>query len=134
MWGPILEEKLFQKHFYCSKSGVRLVYWLWYSMGCWVFNRRVQNKKDFCLRIKIPIVSYWILRMGVVSGDVSKSAKIWLSRSIFYVKIIQTFSLFFIEEYVPSYEHFLCFWCFLIHNTLFIEEFQFISTFFLLFW
>ena len=33
------------------------------------------------------------------SGEVSKSAKIWLSKSIFCVKRSESFSVFFIEQY-----------------------------------
>ena len=35
-----------------------------------------------------------------INGELSKSAKIWLSKSIFYVNFIRIFlNLYFIEEY-----------------------------------
>ena len=35
------------------------------NTGCWVFQARVQNEKDFFLRINIvPEGNYWILRIG----------------------------------------------------------------------
>ena len=47
---------------------------LW-QYGLWSFQTGVQNKKYFCLRINILKGNYWIW----VRGEVSKSAKIWLS-------------------------------------------------------
>ena len=80
------------------------------NTGCGVFKRGVQNSKDFCLRINILKESYWILRIG---WEVSKSAKIWHSKSIFCVKNYPNLSQFF-----------------------FIKEYQFRSTFFVfdIFW
>ena len=61
--------------------------------GCRVFKRGVQNWKDFCLKINIPKGNYWNLKIGV-NGKVSKSAEIQLSKSS------ESFSIFiFIEEY-----------------------------------
>ena len=34
--------------------------------GCWVFKWRVQNWKDFCLKINTPKGNHWILRIGVM--------------------------------------------------------------------
>ena len=55
----------------------------------------VQNYKVFILSINIPKGNYWILSFEFwINGELSKSAKIWLS------KIIRIFlNFFFIEEY-----------------------------------
>ena len=77
------------------------------NMGCRVFKRGVQN----CLKINVPKGNYWILRIGVMGR--CQSAKIWPSKSIFYVKNHPNLSQFF-----------------------FIEKYQFRSTFFVIdiFW
>ena len=38
------------------------------NTGCRVFMRRIQNEKDFWLKINIPKGTYWILRIGVVAS------------------------------------------------------------------
>ena len=68
-----------------------------WQYGLWSFQTG-NTKLDFCLRINIPQKKllnfvFWI------NGELSKSVKIWLSKSIFYVKIIRIFLSFFIEEY-----------------------------------
>ena len=79
--------------------------------GCPIFKRAVQNWKDFCLKFNSPKGNYWISRIGVMkhytnprnlhyNGEVSKSANIWLSKSILYVKNHRNLShFFFIQEY-----------------------------------
>ena len=49
---------------------------------CLVFKQGVQNWENFCLTINIPKGNNWILRVGLVG----RCQKIWLSKSIFYVK------------------------------------------------
>ena len=49
------------------------------NTGCGIFKGGVQNKKRFCLKINTHNGNW-------CNGEVSKSAKIWLSKSIFYVK------------------------------------------------
>ena len=46
-----------------------------------------------------------------VNGEVSKSAKIWLSKSIFYVKNYPNLSqVFFFHWRIFIYEHIFCYW------------------------
>ena len=72
------------------------------NMVIWVVEfsiRGLQNWKDLCLKIKVPkrkLLNFenWCNR------KVSKRAKIWLSKSIFYTKNHRNLSpFFFIEEY-----------------------------------
>ena len=59
----------------------------------------ISNGGDFCLWINILKGFYWILRIGLM-GEVLKSAKIRLSKSILYViNYWNFFQFFFIEEY-----------------------------------
>ena len=38
------------------------------NTGCQFFKRGIQNWKDFCLKINIPIGNDWILRIGKVAS------------------------------------------------------------------
>ena len=85
---------------YSNQEYTRVGYFLeiagYGNTGCRVFKRGIQNWKDFCLKIYIPKVNFenWL------NGEMSKSAKIWLSKPIFYVKSHRNLSwFFFIEEY-----------------------------------
>ena len=85
---------------------------LYGNRDCQVFKRGLQNWKDFCLKINMPEgnFEFWEL---VWWGGVKK-CRIWLSKSIFYVKIIGIFlNLFFMEEYQFRNTVF-CYWHFLI--------------------
>ena len=55
------------------------------NTGCQIFKWGVQNWKDFCLKINIQ-KGNWLNFENWCNGEVSNSAKIRLSKSIFYVK------------------------------------------------
>ena len=59
------------------------------NTGCGVFKEGIQNQKGFWLKIKISKGNIDFCKL------VSKSAKIWLSKSVFYVKNHPNFSKFF---------------------------------------
>ena len=63
------------------------------NSGCWLFKRGVQNWKYFCIKIdrkkKLLNFENWC------NGEVSKSALIWLSKSMFYDENHQNLSHFF---------------------------------------
>ena len=83
------------------------------GVGCWIWWERYSPnmpilevefsregykiRKFFCLKINIPKGNYF---ENWCNGEVSKSAKIWLSKSIFYFKNHLNLSKkYFIEEY-----------------------------------
>ena len=67
-------------------------------MSCVVFKQGVKNLKGFCLRIKIPNGSYWILRIGLM-GRCQKVPKLGFQSQFSMSRIIQIFLFFFIAEY-----------------------------------
>ena len=69
------------------------------NTGCQVFKRGYKTR-NFCLRINIRTQRKLLNFENWVNGEVSKSAKISLSKSIFYVKNYPNLShFFFIEKY-----------------------------------
>ena len=64
------------------------------NTSCGVFKGGIQNRKGFWLIINIPKGKLMNFE-NWCSGEVSKSAKIWLSKSNFYVTNHQNFSWFF---------------------------------------
>ena len=77
----------FQPQYSLGKAWQTLLYvYLGYGIpGCGVFKGGIQNQKGFglkinCIQIKLPKFENWS------NGEVSKRAKICLSKSIFYVK------------------------------------------------
>jgi hypothetical protein len=94
-----------------SRHSVEIM-WVWmYSYcgntGCGVFKGGIQNYKGFwlkinCSQMKLPNLVNWS------SDELSKSAKIWLSKSIFYVKNHQNLSEFFFNWRITNLgAHFL---------------------------
>ena len=68
------------------------------NTGCGVLKRGIQNPKDFWIKINCS----WMKSLKFsnwCNGKLSKSAKIWPLKSIFYVKNHLYLSVFFIEEY-----------------------------------
>ena len=57
---------------------------------------------------KLLNLEYWI------NGELSKSAKIWLSKSIFYVKNYPNLSQFFFHSRISIWGHIFCYWHFWI--------------------
>ena len=76
------------------------------NTGCRVFNWGIQNWKDFCLKINI---NYWILRIGLMGRcqKVQNHPTSWLSKSIFYIKLSESFSIFFSLKNINLGAHFL---------------------------
>ena len=58
------------------------------NMGCWVFKGRIQNWKDFCIKINILKGNYWILRIGQMGSlsSLQKSEFLKLIILIFHEK------------------------------------------------
>ena len=52
----------------------------------WSFKSRDAKLERFLPKNQHTQIKYWILKLGVHNGKVSQSAKIWLSKSIFYIK------------------------------------------------
>ena len=83
------------------------------NTGCGVFKGGIQNKKGFWLKIYCQMKSLNFANW--CNGEVSKSAEIWHSKSIFYSNNHPNLSdFFFIEEYkfrstLFCYLHFLIF-------------------------
>ena len=60
--------------------------YLW-QYGLWIFQTEVTKLERFLPKNQYTLRKYWILRIeNWVNGEVSNSAKISLSKSIFYVK------------------------------------------------
>ena len=53
-----------------------------------------------------------------INGELSKSDKIWLSKSIFYVENHPNLSQFCFHWRIPIQEHIFCYWHFLIKSIL----------------
>ena len=91
---------------YRSILKVKVVPVYYGNTSCGVFKRGIQNKKSFWLKINIP--KRKLFNFGNwCSRELSKSAKIWLSKSIFYVKIIGIFPIFFSLKNTNLGAHFL---------------------------
>ena len=60
--------------------------------------------------MKLPNFEDWS------NGELSKSTKIWLSKSIFYVKNHRNLSQFFFHWRISIKEHIWCYWHFLIKS------------------
>ena len=75
------------------------------NKGCWVFKRRVQNWKDFCLITHTPKENYWILRIGVM-GRCQKVPKFDFQSQFSMSKIIGIF-LFFSLKNINFGAHFV---------------------------
>ena len=69
------------------------------NTSCGVFKGEIQNYKDFWLKINCGQMKSLNFE-NWLNGEVSKSAKIWLSKSIFYIKNhLKLSDFFFIKEY-----------------------------------
>ena len=73
-------------------------YYHYGNTGCQVFKRGLQIGKDFCLKINKPKGNYWILRI-VVMGRCHKVPWFDFQRQLSMSKIIGIFLILFIEEY-----------------------------------
>ena len=79
-------------------------------------NGGVKNSKDFCLRINMLKGNYWILRIGLM-GRCQKHqnlTKIWLSKTIFYVKNYPNLSQFIFSFKIFNPGALFCYWQFWI--------------------
>ena len=69
---------------------------------------RFLQRINICTQRKLLNFENWC------NGEVSKSSKIWLSKSIFYVKNYPNLSQFFFHWRISIQEHIFCYWHFLI--------------------
>ena len=84
----------------------------WISFQFCILFKRFWNKKR-----KLP---WWSCMQNYgntgCNGEVSKNAKIWLSKSIFYIKNHRNLSEFFFHWRISIKEHICCYWHFLIKS------------------
>ena len=80
---------------------------------CGVSRPGKQNWKSFCLKINIPTENTNLNFENWCNGEVSESAKIWLSKSIFYIRNHSNLFNFLSLNNTNLGAHFCC-WHFLI--------------------
>ena len=78
---------------------------LW-QLGCRGFKQGIQNWKYFCLKIDIPKLNNWILRIGLM-GKCQKVTNFDFQNQFTMSKIIGIFLIFFSLENINLGAHFL---------------------------
>ena len=91
--------------------------WTIWQYGMWSFQTGSTKLERFLPKNQ-NTQRKWLKFENWVNGEVSKSAKIWLSKSIFYVKNYPNLSQFFFHWRISIQEHIFCYWHFLITSIL----------------